>query len=182
MPIWNLTEKQTRIAQSIGLALLGGAALCLVLFVVAREIFTEAPWMCETEQLGRVIFPREGHCPATEVSGGVSRIESGTIDVSHDKNYNLLYPVSCPEGVAGMRGHVEQHIPFSKPFRKPPKVVIAINNIDQEVVPGEQPSVNNLRVNASVMDISINGFHYNLNSWCKTKIHRIGASWIAYGN
>ncbi len=168
MPIWNLTEKQTRILQSTGIVLFGLAGFILVILLVYREFWIDEPLIC-----GNIVLPKEGNCPKTVPT--TLRIESGTLGPIEAMDNS-----SCRKN----RGHIDRHVQFEKAFTEPPNVFVSLTKIDYVIDGWKNSRPNkNLRIKVNIVPESItnHGFNYNLNTWCDTAIAEAQASWIAYG-
>jgi hypothetical protein len=94
-------------------------------------------------------------------------IQSGTLWKKHgDPEWNLdegTGPRSC-----------DYHITFSKPYKQPPGVSVALSYLDAI-------KDANLRIKASTKSITVGGFEVVFETWTDTHIWGAGVSWIAYG-
>ena len=172
--MWFLTESQTRKMQSVGLLLIGIATLMLGVVVVVQAFWRNEPLVCDDK-----ILPSSGYCAKIEaVTNSNVRIESGEIEIHDVEDAVLTNTDRCPEE-GGLRGHTQKYQEFYEPFEKPPNVVLSLMGIDHTIV----KTVNNLRINTNVVEetVTAEGFYYNLNTWCDTRIVWAKASWIAYG-
>ena len=106
------------------------------------------------------------------------RIASGEQEISHTTHPDIRRTNYCVEGPENERGAIDQRVDFKNPFRQIPTVLVSLSAIDH-VITGK---INNLRIRAVVTNVDLNGFNYNLNTWCYTDLYWARMSWMAYGN
>ena len=102
------------------------------------------------------------------------RIETGDIDLYHERTPELLRPTQGTGGNYAPRGTIEGEVNFEAPFKSVPKVVFGFNALDIS-------HDRNTRLRLSVRDVDENGFTYRFVTWADTKIYWARGSWIAYG-
>lgn len=103
------------------------------------------------------------------------RFESGDLMLSSRDIPELTKRTECPETPGrGIRGIVKGKVAFSKPFARPPKVVVGLRRVDS----GTDDTL--IRLHLEATDITAEGFEYSFFTWCRSSVLVSYGTWFAF--
>ncbi|WP_428525987.1 H-type lectin domain-containing protein [Roseibium sp.] len=106
------------------------------------------------------------------------RVETGEIRPTEYELGKFLDPTDstsstgCIPGDKAHRGIRSRFVKFEEPFKSAPSVVLGITSL---------AVVGALRIHAYPYEITENGFHARIVTYCDTKVHGINVIWTAHG-
>lgn len=103
------------------------------------------------------------------------RFESGDLTLSQRDIPELTKTTECSEPNGwGIRGLVDQKVAFSKPFARPPKVIVSLRRVDN----GSSDDM--IRLHLEATDITAEGFKYSFYTWCHSSVWVVHGTWFAF--
>ncbi|MDD2868008.1 H-type lectin domain-containing protein [Neomegalonema sp.] len=103
------------------------------------------------------------------------RFESGNLTLSREDIPELTKTTECAEANGwGTRGLVNQKVTFSKPFPRPPRVIVSLRRVDN----GSGDDI--IRLHLEANNITPEGFEYSFYTWCKSSVWVAHGTWFAF--
>ena len=148
------------------------ATLFPAVLIAGGVAFVETRLEHVIERIERIETRLQATMPVSEFTGAFVRVQSGVIMVDDEEAYESGLARADNGSCDFMRGLSGKRVDFDVPFASRPEVLVSLTQIDQET-----RGTAILRMVVTAIDAG--GFNYDLHTWCKTRVARVRAEWIA---